>query len=131
MIGWYNLQTDLKYLLFYFLDRPCYLTPYLVGEGVSGLVPSLVAIAQGIENPECINETVVEFSEEIGENVTRTELVPFIPDPRFSPEWFFAILLIMVLFSWLSFILLDKLPLCQKEKVCVLFLYCIPTESIT
>lgn len=113
------------------MDRPCYLTPYLVGEGVSGLVPSLVAIAQGIENPECINETVVEFSEETGENVTKTELVPFIPDPRFSPEWFFAILLIMVLFSWLSFILLDKLPLCQKEKVCVLLSCYLSPESIT
>ncbi|GFT97107.1 solute carrier family 52, riboflavin transporter, member 3-B, partial [Nephila pilipes] len=95
----------------------CYLTPYLVGEGLSGLVPSLVAIAQGIENPECMNETQITFSEETAENVTSYVMVPLVKEPRFSPEWFFAILLFMVLFSWLAFILLDKLPFCQKEKV--------------
>lgn len=96
------------------------MTPYLVGEGVSGLVPSLVAIAQGIEDPECVNETVIEYSKESGINITKVELVPFIKDPRFSPEWFFVILLGMVLLSWFAFILLDKLPLCQKQKVCFL-----------
>ncbi|GBN44715.1 Solute carrier family 52, riboflavin transporter, member 3-B [Araneus ventricosus] len=98
-------------------QRPCYLTPYLVGEGLSGLVPSLVAIAQGIENPECVNVTETTFSPEIGGNVTTEVLMPRIKEPRFSPEWFFVILLAMVLFSWLAFILLDKLPFCQKEKV--------------
>ncbi|CAL1279040.1 unnamed protein product [Larinioides sclopetarius] len=97
--------------------RPCYLTPYLVGEGLSGLVPSLVAIAQGIENPECVNVTEEIFSPEIGGNITTEVLLPRIKEPRFSPEWFFVILLAMVLFSWLAFILLDKLPFCQKEKV--------------
>ncbi|GIY59733.1 hypothetical protein CDAR_120811 [Caerostris darwini] len=97
--------------------RACYLTPYLVGEGLSGLVPSLVAIAQGIESPECTNETRTIFSEETGTNISTHTLVPRIKEPRFSPEWFFAILLAMVLFSWLAFVLLDKLPFCQKEKV--------------
>ncbi|XP_055937915.1 solute carrier family 52, riboflavin transporter, member 3-A-like isoform X2 [Argiope bruennichi] len=97
--------------------RPCYLTPYLVGEGLSGLVPSLVAIAQGIENPECVNVTETTFSPELGGNITTEVLMPRIKEPRFSPEWFFVILLAMVLFSWLAFILLDKLPFCQKEKV--------------
>ncbi|GFY77752.1 solute carrier family 52, riboflavin transporter, member 3-A [Trichonephila inaurata madagascariensis] len=97
--------------------RACYLTPYLVGEGLSGLVPSLVAIAQGIENPECMNETRITVSKETGENVTTHVIVPLIKEPRFSPEWFFAILLFMVLFSWFAFILLDKLPFCQNEKV--------------
>lgn len=86
-------------------------------------MPSLVAIAQGIENPECVNETRTEFSEETGENVTKYEVVPYIKEPRFSPEWFFVILLAMVLLSWLAFILLDKLPFCQKEKVYISFIW--------
>lgn len=92
------------------------------------MLPSLVAIAQGIENPECVNETVVEFSEEDGENITRYELVPYIRDPRFSPEWFFVILLAMVLLSWFAFILLDKLPFCQQAKVSIAFLFIIYTH---
>ncbi|KAG8195539.1 hypothetical protein JTE90_019527 [Oedothorax gibbosus] len=97
--------------------KSCYLTPYLVGEGLSGLVPSLVAIAQGIENPECINETLTSYSDDLKMNITSFVMVQRVKEPRFSPEWFFVILLGMVLFSWLSFILLDKLPFCQKEKV--------------
>ncbi|XP_035231438.1 solute carrier family 52, riboflavin transporter, member 3-A-like [Stegodyphus dumicola] len=95
--------------------KACYLTPYLVGEGLSGLVPSLVAIAQGIENPECVNETRTNIVN--GTNMTHFVQTYQVKEPRFSPEWFFAILLAMVLLSWLAFILLDKLPFCQTEKV--------------
>ncbi|GIY33067.1 solute carrier family 52, riboflavin transporter, member 3 [Caerostris darwini] len=63
--------------------RACYLTPYLVGEGLSGLVPSLGAITQSIESPECTNETRTVFSEETATNVSTHILVPRIKEPRF------------------------------------------------
>nr|XP_042900674.1 riboflavin transporter 2-like isoform X2 [Parasteatoda tepidariorum] len=95
--------------------RSRYLTPYLVGEGVSGLLPSLVAMAQGIANPECVNETHTVLVE--GVNITEVILIPLIKEPRFEPEWFFAILLVMVLLSWIAFIVLDRSPSCKKEKL--------------
>ncbi|XP_054724486.1 solute carrier family 52, riboflavin transporter, member 3-A-like isoform X1 [Uloborus diversus] len=97
--------------------RACYLTPYLVGEGLSGLLPSLVAMAQGIEDPTCVNETRITFSAETGQNVTFFEMIPHVNEPRFSPEWFFGFLLALVIVSWLAFIALDKMPLCQAERV--------------
>lgn len=43
-----------------FMNRlpPVYLTSYFVGEGLSGLLPALVALAQGVGVMHCVNATV-------------------------------------------------------------------------
>ncbi len=61
--------------------RPRYLTSYLVGEGLSGLIPAAVALAQGVGgNPRCLN--VTRISEETGETVHVMEAVS--PPPRYG-----------------------------------------------
>ena len=44
----------------YFNSRDIYLNSYLVGEGLSGFVPAIAALIQGVGgNPECGNVTKV------------------------------------------------------------------------
>ncbi|CAG2121184.1 unnamed protein product [Medioppia subpectinata] len=84
-----------------------YLMSYLIGQGLSGLIPSIVAIIQGIGgNPECVAPTA-------GANTT----VAHYPEPRFSVSVFFIFLLVMVLLSWFAFVLLNHLKACQSERV--------------
>ncbi|CAG2101637.1 unnamed protein product [Medioppia subpectinata] len=84
-----------------------YLMSYLIGQGLSGLIPSIVAIIQGIGgNPECVAPTA-------GANTT----IAHYPEPRFSVSVFFIFLLVMVLLSWFAFVLLNHLKACQSERV--------------
>lgn len=89
--------------------REIYLVSYLVGEGLSGFLPSIVALVQGVGgNPECVN-------------VTRPELeIKFetrYPDPRFSSRTFFVFLGSVLFLSFLSFISLNKLKVARGERV--------------
>ncbi|XP_067144115.1 solute carrier family 52, riboflavin transporter, member 3-A-like isoform X1 [Centruroides vittatus] len=88
-----------------------YMTPYLIGEGISGFLPSIVALIQDVEELKCINVTSVR------NNQTIIEPKLFIEEPRFPPEVFFAILLAMVMLSWISFCLLNYLPVCKNKMI--------------
>lgn len=78
-----------------------YLTSFFIGEGLSGFVPSIFALIQGVGgNPECllVNVTTDGVTEEKLESVT--------PDPFFSVQVFFVLLFITVLASLVAFHLL-------------------------
>lgn len=83
-----------------------YLISYFIGEGLSGFLPSAVALIQGIGgNPVCIPES---------EN--SSVLVPYTEPPRFSTEAFFFFLFFMMTLSTISFFLLNNLRFCQSER---------------
>ena len=85
-----------------FLFRATYLNSYLVGEGMSGLVPGVIALAQGVGgNPYCENVTYP--------NETTTE-VTVVPEARFSVEVFFSILCAMMILSSAAFVLMNNVP---------------------
>nr|CAD7406763.1 unnamed protein product [Timema cristinae] len=89
--------------------RDIYLISYYVGEGLSGFVPSIAALVQGVGgNPTCINQTY--------ENGT-SHVVSYTSPPRFSTQSFFIFLFCMFLLSNISFILLNNLNWCKTEKV--------------
>nr|CAD7199641.1 unnamed protein product [Timema douglasi] len=89
--------------------RNIYLISYYVGEGLSGFVPSIAALVQGVGgNPTCINQTY--------ENGT-SHVVSYTSPPRFSTQSFFIFLFCMFLLSNISFILLNNLNWCKTEKV--------------
>ncbi|CAG2058083.1 unnamed protein product, partial [Timema podura] len=89
--------------------RDIYLISYYVGEGLSGFVPSIAALIQGVGgNPTCINQTY--------ENGTN-HVVSYTSPPRFSTQSFFIFLFCMFLLSNISFILLNNLNWCKTEKV--------------
>lgn len=83
-----------------------YLISYFIGEGLSGFLPSAVALIQGIGgNPVCIPESQ-----------NSSVLVPYTEPPRFSTEAFFFFLFSMMTLSTISFFLLNNLRFCQGER---------------
>lgn len=82
-----------------------YVTAYFIGMGCSGLLPSLLAIVQGVNRIECVPQINLTTNETTYDSQT-------IP-PRFSVTIFFAILSILMFISSASFCLLMFL---QSEK---------------
>jgi len=86
--------------------REIYLISYFIGEGLSGFLPSVVALIQGVGGvPVCIAES---------EN--STAMVPHTDPPRFSSETFFFLLFGMMTVSTVAFFLLNNLRYCQSER---------------
>ncbi|CAO2578342.1 Solute carrier family 52, riboflavin transporter, member 3 [Lemmus lemmus] len=108
-----------------------YLTTFFIGEGLSGLLPALVALAQGSGITTCINatetpgttlnpETTVETHITQVPNVTTT-YSPSLPPltwhlesrylaPRFSPLLFFLLLSFLMGSCLVAFFLLQRQP---------------------
>ncbi|KAH0617319.1 hypothetical protein JD844_015361 [Phrynosoma platyrhinos] len=82
-----------------------YLTTYFVGEGLSGLLPGLVALGQGVGTLHC-NGT--------GNGTGRPQEDR--QEPRFSVQTFFFLLTIMMGISLASFVFLNYLPAAKKER---------------
>jgi riboflavin transporter 2 len=93
------------YLPFMARFQEIYLTPYFIGEGLSGFVPSLIALGQGVGgNPECRNKTDGSGIE--AEN----------PDPRFSISTFFYFLFAFTVLSAIAFYLLNVESVIEGAK---------------
>jgi riboflavin transporter 2 len=83
-----------------------YLISYFIGEGLSGFLPSAVALIQGVGgNPVCIPQS---------EN--SSVLVPYTEPPHFSTQAFFFFVFFMITLSTISFFLLNNLRFCQSER---------------
>ncbi|XP_007899408.2 riboflavin transporter 2 [Callorhinchus milii] len=121
-----------------------YLTSYYTGEGLSGLVPALVALAQGvgvvtchqdnvtvIGNTNAINtdvhnittinsviintNTTATMANLTDANLTLTKLVAHYQPANFSPRVFFFLLAGMMLMCLMAFGLLNHLPLARRH----------------
>lgn len=84
-----------------------YLVTYMVGEGISGFIPSIIAIIQGVGFSTC--HTVVHN----GQNITEKSTT----NAHFSSGSFFTIIGIIMLMSTISYFCLEYLPICKKEKI--------------
>ncbi|CAL8293145.1 unnamed protein product [Merluccius merluccius] len=93
------------------LKRP-YLTTYYVGEGLSGLLPALVALVQGVGVVECVNGTAAAQTRN---RTAAYELEARYRPARFSVEAFFYFLCAMMLVCLLAFLLLDHHPAVARE----------------
>lgn len=84
--------------------RRLYLTSYLIGEGLSGFLPSLFALSQGVGgNPECRNIS--------------GQIESYYPPPRYSVSQFFMVLLALMVTSATAFLLLHKTSAAARERV--------------
>lgn len=83
--------------------RDIYLITYLIGEGLSGFLPAILALIQGVGgNAQCIkNDSGVIES--------------FTPDPRFGTQTFFLVISSLFIASFVAFMLLDQLKSVRKE----------------
>lgn len=90
--------------------REIYLVSYLVGEGLSGFLPSIIALIQGVGgNPQCVNST-----DSVTGNQTFT---PYYPDPRFSTTVFFGLLSLILFLSFAAFFGLNNLAVGRAARV--------------
>ncbi|XP_022181911.1 riboflavin transporter 2 isoform X3 [Myzus persicae] len=85
-----------------------YLVTYMVGEGISGFVPSAVAIVQGVGTTTC--RTVVGPDGKVSEEKSTT-------DALFSSGPFFVGIGAIMCASTVSYLCLEYLPTCKKEKI--------------
>uniref|UniRef100_H3D4K6 Riboflavin transporter n=1 Tax=Tetraodon nigroviridis TaxID=99883 RepID=H3D4K6_TETNG len=83
-----------------------YVTTYFIGEGLSGFVPGVIALAQGVGVTRCVNSSEVAGNGSEGNWTLRTVYLP----PHFSTEVFFFLLAVMMCVSLTAFFTLNKLP---------------------
>ncbi len=95
-----------------------YLSAYFVGEGLAMLIPSLLAMLQGVGEIECLNSTMASAKDsdltELYMNGTKTPH----QDLRFSVQTFFLMACGVTLASTVSFTLLhfdSLLPCCREQ----------------
>lgn len=85
-----------------------YMVTYFIGEGLSGLLPSVTALVQGIGNTgTCVLVNVTETGQEIYEHETQP--------PLFDTKVFFLILFGLMVLSYFGYTLLNGLPLAMRE----------------
>lgn len=105
-----DCTSSVIFLPFMSLYKEKYMVSYLVGEGLSGFIPSVLALIQDVGgNPECRNATTN------GTNLSSAILEPYYPEPSFTTSSFFGILFVMDVSSLLAFFLLNFLPTAKSE----------------
>lgn len=86
-----DCTSSVTFLPFMMRLRPQYLTTYFAGEGLSGLVPALVALIQGVGVVHCQNATLSDSLNETADNSTIAgsfELKAIYQPAKFSAEVF-------------------------------------------
>lgn len=88
--------------------RDIYLITYLIGEGLSGLLPGILGLIQGVGgNARCIPSNST--------NPDDPKYVQYFPPARFSTATFFIIVSSLFIASLIAFVLLDQLKSVRKE----------------
>ncbi|XP_026155374.1 riboflavin transporter 2 [Mastacembelus armatus] len=111
-----DCTSSVTFLPFMMRLRPQYLTTYYIGEGVSGLLPALVALIQGVGVVQCINSTQSLNHTLNSSNSSLTfDLQAQYQPANFSVEVFFFFLSAMMLVCLLAFLLLNYHPAVARE----------------
>ncbi|XP_034016744.1 riboflavin transporter 2 [Thalassophryne amazonica] len=111
-----DCTSSVTFLPFMMRLRPQYLTTYYIGEGVSGLLPALVALIQGVGVVHCINGTQSLNNTLNTSNSTMSFDVHAQYQPaNFSVEVFFIFLSVMMLVCLVAFLLLNYHPSVARE----------------
>ncbi|KAI3361402.1 hypothetical protein L3Q82_013568 [Scortum barcoo] len=112
-----DCTSSVTFLPFMMQLHPQYLlTTYFAGEGLSGLVPALVALIQGVGVVHCENATLA--ANITGENATMAgsgELRAIYQPAKFSAQVFFMFLSAMMVVCLVAFILLNHHPAVARE----------------
>lgn len=114
-----DCTSSVTFLPFMMRLRPQYLTTYFAGEGLSGLVPALVALIQGVGVVHCQNATLAIAANETADNVTTVgsgELKAIYQPAKFSVQVFFVFLSAMMVVCLVAFILLNHHPAVARER---------------
>ncbi|XP_018554972.1 riboflavin transporter 2 [Lates calcarifer] len=111
-----DCTSSVTFLPFMMRLKPQYLTTYYIGEGVSGLLPALVALIQGVGVVRCINSTQsVNHTLSSSNSSVTFELQAQYQPANFSVEVFFFFLSAMMLVCLVAFLLLNYHPAVARE----------------
>lgn len=95
-----------------------YISAYYIGQGLSGLVPGLVGLIQGVgQEPICINTTNTIFNETGNFSYLEPALTPYYKPPLFSVDIFFGFIASLLGISLLAFYVLNFASFSRKEMV--------------
>lgn len=86
-----------------------YITTYFIGEGLSGFLPGLVALAQGVGMVKCVDVSQPSGNVSNPSHVNITLEAEYLPS-NFSTEIFFSFLVVMMVISFGAFGLLNYVP---------------------
>ncbi|XP_008296000.1 solute carrier family 52, riboflavin transporter, member 3-B [Stegastes partitus] len=110
-----DCTSSVTFLPFMMRLRPQYLTTYFAGEGLSGLVPALVALIQGVGVVHCQNATLT--GNKTDDNLVDSGKLEAIYQPaKFSAQVFFVFLSAMMVVCLIAFILLNHHPAVARER---------------
>ena len=114
LIAIVDCTSSVTFLPFMSMFKPEYMTALFIGEGLSGFLPSIVALVQGTGGAtQCVNVTIYNRTT----NTTSHKLLPHQSPPLFGVEVFFYVLFGIMLICGFSFTLLNYLPRCRQEQI--------------
>ncbi|XP_075701603.1 solute carrier family 52, riboflavin transporter, member 3 [Rhinoderma darwinii] len=111
-----DCTSSVTFLPFMMKLQPKYITTYFIGEGLSGLIPGLLSLIQGVGMMKCNNVTRNENATQGWQNSTdsgyyiETQYFP----ANFSVQVFLFLLSIMMVFCLVAFFFLTRLS--QKDS---------------
>lgn len=112
-----DCTSSVTFLPFMMRLHPQYLTTYFAGEGLSGLVPALVALIQGVGVVHCENVTLSTNTTAINSSAAGSGALEAIYQPaKFSVQIFFLFLSAMMVVCLVAFILLNCHPAVARER---------------
>ncbi|XP_056015433.1 solute carrier family 52, riboflavin transporter, member 3-A-like isoform X4 [Ostrea edulis] len=106
-----DCTTSVVFLPFMVKFKSEYMTAYFIGEGMSGMLPSLVALGQGSGSVSCVNVSSTNTTT----NITTYHVFPKSNPPNFPVRDFFFFLFAMVLSSGIAFTLMNYVPYYKEE----------------
>uniref|UniRef100_A0A8C6SLS6 Riboflavin transporter n=1 Tax=Neogobius melanostomus TaxID=47308 RepID=A0A8C6SLS6_9GOBI len=112
-----DCTSSVTFLPFMMHLPPQYLTTYFAGEGLSGLVPAVVALIQGVGVVHCENVTLSSNTTAINSTTAGSgELKAIYQPAKFSAQIFFLFLSAMMVVCLVAFILLNCHPAVARER---------------
>ncbi|XP_068189954.1 riboflavin transporter 2 [Antennarius striatus] len=112
-----DCTSSVTFLPFMMRLKPQFLTTYYIGEGVSGLLPALVALVQGVGVVHCLNNTqIMNLTLNSSNSSVTLDLQAHYQPANFSAEVFFFFLSAMMLVCLVAFLLLNYHPSVARER---------------
>ena len=116
-----DCTSSVTFLPYMAIFRKVYMSPYFLGEGLSGLIPSLVALGQGVgggSHTPCPSESPTQAPVNTTNGTSNiTDSSSWGPGPKFPAEGFFWFLAGMMLASGLAFLGLNYLSVAKRQQV--------------
>lgn len=116
-----DCSSSVTFLPYMAIFRKVYMSPYFAGQGLSGLLPSLVALLQGVGSGAHTSHCVIPTSHlPNATNGTSSNITAGGSSgngPKFSAEVFFWFLSGMMLACFLAFFGLNNLTVAKRQKV--------------